>query len=171
MTILLFTAIALAILALLLFAARVTRSQREGAPNEHAWKNVDVAAFRTLMRVEDEEYLRAHLTPSDLRRVRRARILAVQQYLRWIASDCGALLEVLQLNQPDQENSEWQRLMKQALRLRFTAFAIWSFLWLQYALPGLDVMPRTVANKYELLREQVNMQCDSASMVEALMPR
>ncbi len=171
MTILLFTAIALAILALLLFAARGTRRQGERALKEHDWKNVDVAAFRTLMRVEDEEYLRAHLAPSDFRRVRRARILAVQQYLLWIASDCGALLKVLQLNQPDQENTEWQRLMNQALHLRFTAFAIWSFLWLPYAFPALDVMPRALVNKYEVLREQVTMQFESAGMVQTLMPQ
>jgi hypothetical protein len=52
-----------------------------------------------------------------------------------------------------------------------TAFAIWAFVWLQYAFPGLDVMPRAVANKYEVLREQVTMQFDSAGMVQALMPQ
>jgi hypothetical protein len=168
MTILLFTAAALVILTLLLTTARSLR-QRGKSGSGGNFHNVDVAAFRTLMRIEDDEYLRAHLEPAAFRRVRRARTLAVQQYLSWIAADCGTLLQLIQRRAPNQDvRLESQVLMRQAVRLRFTALALWSFLWLQYALPALDAMPRAVASKYERLCEQVESRLGSEGLAKAL---
>jgi hypothetical protein len=168
MTILLFTAAALVILALLLSTVRSLRQigKSDSGGNFH---NVDVAAFRTLMRIEDDQYLRAHLEPAAFRRVRRARTLAVQQYLSWIAADCETLLQLIQRRAPNQgEHLESQVLMRQAIRLRFTALALRAFLWLQYGLPGLDAMPHAVARKYETLRERVDSRFGSEGLAEAL---
>src|SRR5258708_7489387 len=104
MTVLLFTALALLILALLLLATRETRKRVASAGKERTFHNVDVAAFLTLMSVEDEQYLRANLSPSAFRQVRRARTLAVQQYLAWIAADCGVLLQLIQTRASDQHS-------------------------------------------------------------------
>jgi hypothetical protein len=36
--------------------------------------------------------------------------------------------------------------------------ALWSFLWLQYAVPEFEAMPRAIASKYEVLRQQAAMR-------------
>jgi archaellum biogenesis ATPase FlaH len=89
---------------------------------------VDVAAFRTLINPDDDEYLRSHLATAALRRVWRARILAIQQYLRWMADDCRVVLLLVHAQESNREQDfELQSLVRQAVRLRFTAMALWLF--------------------------------------------
>jgi hypothetical protein len=155
MTILLFTSVALFLLLLLVAATRRARRQSDRSGGPPTFRNVDVAAFRTLINPNDDEYLRTHLAPAAFRRVRRARILAMQQYLSWMAHDCGVVLLLVHAQESNREQDfELQSLVRQAVRLRFTAMALWSFLWLQYAVPEFEGMPRAVANKYEALRQQ-----------------
>jgi hypothetical protein len=125
-----------------------------------------------LMRPDDDEFLRAHLTSAAFRRVRRSRTLAVQQYLCWIARDCRSLLEAIQTNIPSQEHQiETQVLVRQAIRLRFTSVALWLFLWLQYVVPGLDAMPHGIARRYEVLRDQVASHLGPTRLANALAVR
>ena len=109
---------------------------------------VDTLAFHNLLSEEDEEYLRRSLSQAEYRRVRRARIRAMQEYLIWIAEDCATLTALLHLDAaaaPSQPEAI-------AIRLRLTSIALWSLLWIEYVIPAFVFRPGRTLAAYEDFR-------------------
>ena len=62
-------------------------------PTEHM-RAVDVEAFRNLVDPDEEEFLRANLSPPEFRRIQRERLRAAVEYVSCAAQNAAILLRV-----------------------------------------------------------------------------
>ena len=118
-------------------------------PKFHA---VDIAAFRNLLAQDEEDFLRSALTNVAYRKVRRARLRAVQEYLLWIAANCATLMAVsrLRVTQAELESTvNTEELVRRALRLRLISLSFWALLWIEFVFPGLEIRPFAAVRRYE----------------------
>jgi hypothetical protein len=117
-------------------------------------REIDLPALRNLLSREEDEFLKASLPPNAYRRVRRARISAVQQYLEWIAENCATLLRLIELSREQRAKlveDESAMLAAEAVRLRAASLGLWLLLGLQYLFPVLDFRPTSLVRNYERL--------------------
>lgn len=133
---------ALAILGLLLWVVRSSVGE------SRILHNVDTIALRNLLSERDEEYLRTSLTSTDYRRVRKARLRAVQEYLFWIAEDCAVLLGAIRLHGLESPR-ETESMATKAITLRLSSLSFWLLLWIEYLMPGVQIRPGRVFGKYD----------------------
>lgn len=113
---------------------------------------VDIAAFRNLLAQDEEDFLRSALTNVAYRKVRRARLRAVQEYLLWIAANCATLIAILRLRtiQPEAESAvDTESIVRGALRLRLISLSFWLLLWIEFVLPSLQIRPFAAVRRYE----------------------
>jgi hypothetical protein len=136
------TLVALAILGLLLWVVR------SNVGKSRSLHNVDTVALRNLLSERDEEYLRNSLTVTDYRRVRRARLRAVQEYLFWIAEDCAVLLATIRLHGL-QSSRETESMATKAITLRLSSLSFWLLLWIEYLMPSIQIRPGRVFGRYD----------------------
>src|SRR5215467_2346300 len=96
--ILLITAIAVALLAILWFAVRGrSAAVTDLSDIERLTKPVDLEAFRNLVDPEEEEYLRSNLSAADFRSVQRERLLAAVDYMTGVSRNAAVLLRLGEL--------------------------------------------------------------------------
>lgn len=141
-----------AVLFLVLWIVRGGSKRSFGDRMIPTFYTVDVVAFRNLLSAEEEDFLRNALTTSSYRRVRRARLRAVQEYLLWIAANCATLIAVLRLriSEPEPESTlDTEKLVRQALRLRLISLGFWMLVWVELVLPGVQIRPSAAARRYE----------------------
>src|SRR3954470_13800910 len=115
-------------------------------------RSVDVAAFRNLLSLEEERFLRMSLRPAHYRRVRRARVRAIQEYLSWIAGNCAVILALLQsgVTQAEYESLDEAAILgRRALQLRLISLGMYTALWLEYLVPDVPIRPLYVVRRYE----------------------
>ena len=147
------TFLVIAALAFLILTIRALRghSAAAGIGGTLLLHRVDTLAFQNLVSEEDEEYLRSSLSQGDYRKVRRARIRAVQEYLIWMAEDCAMLTALLRL---DTTGTSFQpeAMAREAIRLRLTSLTLWSLLWIEYLIPALAFRPGRIVAAYEEFR-------------------
>lgn len=148
------TGIGIAVLALLLVIgvllryAALPKRKVDGAKT--ALRKIDIASFQNLISQEDDLFLRQSLQPRSYRMAKRARTRAMQEYLWWIAEDCDTLQAIARsVPTTDMDRPSAQGLMQTMVRLRMIALALWCCLWLQWILPGLDLMSGDIARRYE----------------------
>ena len=113
---------------------------------------VDSAAIRNLLSREEEEFLRGALPKNHYYRVRRARLRAIQEYLRWIAANCATLIALLRLRIADPAlapTPDTQALVQNALRLRVISLGLWLLLWLEFIFPALEIRPAAAVKRYD----------------------
>lgn len=150
-------ALLVALLLLLLVVRLLTTGSlqwRNAQGRQLAMREIDLPALRNLLSREENEFLRISLSPSAYRKVRRARISAVQQYMEWIAENCATLLRIIELNRNQEQQSGQDRsgtLAAEAVRLRAASLALWLLLGLQYVFPALDFTPISLVRKYDQL--------------------
>ena len=133
----------------------VLRGGNQGTGTGSWLHAVDVASFQNLLSAADDRFLQRELTVKNYRRVRRARLRAIQEYLVWIAQDCATLVAVLRSNYSQRSSElprEAQALVAGAVRLRITALGFWLLLWIEYVSPEFEVRPSQMIRKYEDLR-------------------
>lgn len=145
--------IAIAALALSLLTIKTVRSHSVAIDKggTRAFHRVDTQAFQNLLSQEDDEYLRKSLTEVDYRRVRRARVRAVQEYLMWMAEDCATLTTLLRMA-ANETSPQLEAMAREAIRLRLTSLGLWSLLWIEYVIPALAFRPTTTLEAYERFR-------------------
>lgn len=126
-------------------------------------REVDLAAFRTLLSRDDEAFLKRTLTARHYLQVRRARLRATQEYLGWIAANCAALLSLLRSvdeHSKADQSADIPALAQSALRLRLIAVGFWLLLWIEYVLPDLEIRPLRTIKRYEDLWRNARSRLD-----------
>lgn len=117
--------------------------------------DIDVIAFRNVLSLHDNHVLRERLSEGAYRRVKRARVRAVQEYVKAIAGDCAITIAVLRAKAPDSAQSvqcEVSSLVREALAIRLLCLAFWIVLWAEFVFPNLEIRPMRIAGGYERLR-------------------
>ena len=116
-------------------------------------REIDVQAFRNVLSLEDNHVLRQRLSEGEYRQLKRARVRAVQEYVKAIAANCAATIAVLRARVP--ENSPAQRevssVVNEALRIRLLCLGFWLALWIEFLFPNLEIRPMRIAGGYERL--------------------
>ena len=142
----------LAVLLLVLWAIRAWNQRVLGERTTPRFYAVDIAAFRNLLSPNEEEFLRSALTRGSYRKVRRARLRAIQEYLLWIAANCATLTAMLRLRISDPELAsglETEPLVREAVRLRLISLTFWILLWIEFLLPSIRIRPSAALKQYE----------------------
>lgn len=153
-----FVLIVFSVLALALFLFLAVRG-RGAAINDVSelqgkTQPVDLLAFRNLTSPLEEQYLREHLPPRELRAVQRQRSLAAIGYLDCVSANAAVLLR---LGDAARHSSNPQiadaglALMNYALRVRLYALPTRLHFYLAYLFPGLQASPAAVSDSYEKL--------------------
>jgi len=117
---------------------------------------IDIAAFRNLMSIQEESYLRRHLPPAEFRSIQRERMRAAIAYIQSALQNAAILLrlgEAARRSADPQLAAAGGTLVDTAIRLRFYAFFALVKLYLNLVFPGLRLSPSAVADRYEGLIE------------------
>ncbi len=113
---------------------------------------LDLAAFRNLMDVQEEAYLRRSLPPGDYRQVQRARLMAASAYLRRAAANAAVLLR---LGEATRDSSDaaialaGRTLSEHALQLRIQSLMALVQIHVAWAWPGASLELAGVTEGYE----------------------
>jgi hypothetical protein len=116
---------------------------------------IDVIAFRNVLSLEDNEVLRQRLCQSEYRQIKRARVRAVQEYVKAIAGNCAVTVAVLRAEAPEKNESVQyavSSVVNEALRIRLLCLGFWIALWAEFMFPNLEIRPTRIAGGYERLR-------------------
>jgi hypothetical protein len=118
---------------------------------------VDVQAFRNLTNPNEEEFLHAHLSPSEFRTVQRARLRAALEYVFCVANNAAVLIRMAEdaRHSADPSVAEaGQKLADSALRLRLFAFQASAKLYLAMIYPTGRTPSYDIAEQYERMTRQ-----------------
>jgi hypothetical protein len=125
-----------------------------GAKRDGEIQPVDLEAFRNLVNPADDEFLRAHLSPSQFRVVQRARLRAMAAYIRETGRNAAVLVRLGQaaLTAHDPRTREAaERLVNEALLLRRNAaFALFR-IYMALAWPNSGLAATRIVDRYERL--------------------
>jgi hypothetical protein len=127
--------------------SHILRGRKEECPS--ALRGLDIPAFHNLVRADDDRFLKSVLTAGDYHRAKRIRTRAMQQYLLWIAGDCSIVQRSIRAEMNLHGEAKASVLTSMSMRLRVTALMLWGMLWLQWALPFLDMTPASILNRYD----------------------
>lgn len=144
------SAVAILVLSLWIATGGVPGSVKPRAGSK--LHSIDIPALRNLLSGEDEKFLQASLSPAHYRRARRARVRALQEYLEWIAENCAILLISLRdsiAQPPPETDRQAEGLVSHAIELRLVSLCLWLLLWIEYALPTIEIRPHRTLRKYE----------------------
>ena len=121
---------------------------------------VDVEAFRNLIDIHEEQYLRANLPGGEFRRVQRQRVLAAIGYISCAAHNAAILVRIgdAARRSPDPPTAAAaEKLVDTAIRLRLSAFHAMAKLYLALILPLPRISPVRLAESYEQMTRLVVM--------------
>ena len=116
---------------------------------------IDVAAFLNVLSLDDNRVLHERLSVSQYRRLKRARVRALQGYVKAIAGNCAVTVTALRAKAPEHDNAverEISALVREALRIRLLCLGFWIALWAEFTFPNLEIRPTQIAGGYERLR-------------------
>jgi hypothetical protein len=164
----------LAIVALVVSARGRSAHVADVAELEGRLRPVDVLAFRNLVDLSEEEFLRDNLPPRAFRAIQRERISAAVEYVNCVAQNASLLLrlgEAARASTDPEIANAGNELVESALRIRIYALSAGIKLRARLVLPGLTVSPTAVSNSYENLTGLVSrlgrLQHRSREMVAA----
>jgi hypothetical protein len=151
-------------LFLILYLAKGLRS-KGGDLSELAarLRPIDVEAFRNLIDEHEQQYLRAHLLPSEFRTIHRERMLAAVEYV-WSATRNTSIL--ISLGEAAKQSSDptvvaaADKLLENALRLRLYAIQAMPRMYVSVIFPGASRAPQFIADTYDaVVRQAVVLGC------------
>jgi len=114
--------------------------------------SVDLDAFRNLVDPDEEQFLRAHLSPSEFRAIQRQRLRAAVDYVAGVSHNAASLLQLGQAarHSPDARVAEAGRhLVDDAVRLRLYSLVAASKLYARMAFPGTVLEPAGIVDYYQ----------------------
>jgi len=126
---------------------------------------VDLLAFQALLDAENDEFLRQHLAPAEVRTFQRRQRRVAAAYVRRVAQNSAILTRLAELARASQEPQTARagaELANAALQLRMLALLAYARLQLEIIHPAAPEHIRRVAGLYESL-------ADRASNVAALL--
>lgn len=151
---LLFVLIALALL--LVFSTLATRGARDSRDPDGALatiRTLDIEAFRNLVDPDEEEYLRAELSPSEFRKIKRERSRAALAYVKALSH---VSLQFARLGSAAQDNSDpalaaiGRQIATSGTYLRLRTLDANLRLRVAIAFPGLPAHPlRSLLEQYD----------------------
>jgi hypothetical protein len=148
--------IALALCAVGLFYMAVRSRIRQAS---QTIKPVNMKAFRTLMDRGDEYFLKERLPRSKFTHLKRQRIRVTARYVGRIAGNASAVLhmgEAARLSPVPEVAQTAAQVMELAGQLRLQCLIAWAKLFVEYALPSLQLTPGMLVPRYQILRENVS---------------
>ena len=113
---------------------------------------IDVNAFRNLIDVREEDFLRQRLPASEFRKIHRERMLAAAEYVWAAARNSGILVRLAQAAQNDPDPAvaaTADSLLENALDVRLYSLRVLPRLYLSMVFPGVSYAPARVAESYE----------------------
>ena len=113
---------------------------------------VDLDAFRNLMSLEDEEFLRRHLTPRMFRKAQRRRIRAAMGYVFGVSANARILLRVGELAADSSDPdilAAGRELVDAASRLRLYAILVLLKLSVGLVLPDVPLSVSGIPDGYK----------------------
>jgi hypothetical protein len=136
----------------------LTRPWRDRDPHS-ALQMIDIAAFKNLLSVEDDAFLRRSLRARHYRIAKRARTRAIQQYLLFIANGCASVQLLLRSHAGKSSETQLRARLLSAsvVRLRLASLGLWSSLWFQRMFPQLDLMSGSLVTAYDQLSVNLNL--------------
>jgi hypothetical protein len=146
------SAAAVLVLLLVLWTVRLGLNKVVSAYDPTGFHQIDIRALGNLLSQDEDDFLRSSLTRADYRRVRHARVRAMQEYLFWIAENCAMSIALLR-SQPramlEGREREAEYLVRSALQLRLISLGVWALLWIEYLSPFLNARPVRLVSRYE----------------------
>jgi len=149
--------IAISVLALALMWAAI-RGRAAQVKDPHAaclsLVEVDLESFRNLIDPAQEIFLRRRLSARDFRRVQRARVLAVAEYLRQVAHNASVILRLGEAARDSHDPSlsaMGADMVSTAISLRLNCMLALGRAYIGYVLPGISLSPAAVADRYDRL--------------------
>jgi hypothetical protein len=119
-------------------------------------KPLDLEAFRNLIDESEEEFLRANLSASEYRSLRRMRLRAAVDYVGGVSYNAAILLQFGQAarGSPDPDVADaGRRLVDSAVELRIYALLAKCKLYVQIAVPGAALEPTGLVDNYQRLSD------------------
>jgi hypothetical protein len=148
----------LSLVALLFLARERPAPPKDLAQLRKQMRVLDIEAFRNLVDVREEEFLRKNLETAQFRMVQRARLLAAAEYIV-CASRNAAILhrfgEAARYSPNPSVAAAGEKLVNTAIRFRLYAFHGIARLYLAMILPGTSIRQWRIAEGYERMTTQV----------------
>jgi len=120
---------------------------------------VDLLAFQALLAPEQEQFLRQHLPPAEVRAFQRRRLRIAAGYVRRVAQNAAIVTRFAELarasNHPDTARAG-EELANAALQLRLLALLAYARLQLETLHPAAPEHIRRVAGLYEALADRAS---------------
>jgi hypothetical protein len=119
-------------------------------------KPLDLEAFRNLIDESEEEFLRANLSASEYRSLRRMRLRAAVDYVSGVSRNAAVLLQLGQAarRSVDPEVAEaGRRLVDSAVEVRMYALLAICKLYVRIAVPGTVLQPVGLVDNYQRLSD------------------
>jgi hypothetical protein len=145
---------ALSLVLLLLLVRGRSADVRDPRSAEEMITTVDLEAFRNLIDVRQDHFLRDRLSPRDYRRVQRARYLAIAEYLWHVAHNAGVILRVGEAARSSHEPSIAEvgpDLVSGAIALRLYCLLGLVQAYVGVVWPGIGLSLGSVADGYDQL--------------------
>jgi hypothetical protein len=121
---------------------------------------VDFASFNNLLDTSQEQFLKQHLSSSDYRRIRRARLLATLEYVKRLAHNAQVLMrlgEAARTSSEPQVAQAAQTLVNNALRMRLLALSAMIKLYGELWVPQVSAQLEPVADRYRQLTDAAGL--------------
>jgi hypothetical protein len=157
-------ALILVVVAFLALAFLITLTKRGAlpaevleSPSEHM-RAVDVDAFRNLVDPDEEAFLRTNLSPPEFRRIQRERLRAAVEYVSCAAQNAAVLMRLADAGRHSSDPATAEaaeKLVDNAIRLRLYATLAIPRLYLGMILPGAQIAPVRIAERYEQMTRLV----------------
>ena len=153
--------IILAALALTLILIRAARgnANKIGSVGDLAGftQPMDLPAFLNLVDPDEEEFLRANLTPKVFRNIQRERLIAATEYVRVAARNAAVLVQLGETASVD-ANAEVSQigheLVTASIRLRAFAFLALCLLYVRIAVPNTRLSLFRIPSRYQHVIEK-----------------
>src|SRR5690348_7038420 len=156
-----FAEFALIVFAVVVLAALLATVRRRRIPPNPAaalagtTQAVDLQAFRNLVDSDEEAFLKANVSSSDYRRLRRERLLTAMSYIRAVSVNASVLIRLGEAarHSPDPRIAlAGQKMTDDAIRLRLYAVAVMLNLGAAVALPNMAISSAALLSRYEHVR-------------------
>ncbi len=131
---------------------------------------IDIIALRMLIDPGEEEFLRSVLQPARLRRVQRARAIALADYVLRAARNAAILIRLGQAEQKSEipeARVAARKVIQASIRLRLYAFAVLCKLSIRMIFPNASLAVSEFVPSYESVRGDLGRLVEIAEPAEA----
>jgi hypothetical protein len=156
MTLAIFIVIAAVLALVCILGFSVSRSLQVSSKHDLAARiqPLDVEAFRNLLNVADDEFLRRNLAGADFRLVQRARLRAMAAYVQEAGRNAGLLIRIGQAamaaSDPHTADAA-QELVNEALLVRRNAAIALLRIYIAFTWPNSGTVGSRVFDRYQQL--------------------